>query len=172
MLVRPTLALLKGLPFSLLQLVLFVPPLVLHLPGYITGPLLKRCFARPEEQEAAAQFKAIGAGLGIGANVVLALGILWKQNKIGTLSAMLGTGEDDNAMRKVLGLAGSVYLGIVLLARWHRLLVKGKLIHEKGFFLLSFSSSTNSQLPHVSVLRTPPPLSGSHSYIWAVCSGC
>ena len=171
MLVRPTLALLKGLPFSLLQLVLFVPPLLLYFPGYITGPLLKRCFAHPEEQEAAAQFKAIGGGLGIGANVVLALGILWKQNKIGTLTAILGMSEDDNAMKKVLGLAGSVYLGIVLLARWHRLLVTGKLMHEKGFYLLSCSSSTNSQLPHVSVLRIPP-LPGAHSYIWAVCSGC
>ena len=62
--------------------------------------------------------------------------------------------EDDNAIKKVLGLAGSVYLGIVHLARWHRLLLKGKLMHEKGFFLLSCSSSTNSQLPHVSALRT------------------
>ncbi|KJA21828.1 hypothetical protein HYPSUDRAFT_683762 [Hypholoma sublateritium FD-334 SS-4] len=155
LLVLPTLTLLKRLPLSLFQFVLFAPPLLLHLPGYITGPLAKRCFALPEEEEAAAQFKAIGGGLGIGANVALALGILWKRNRIGTL---MGLSEDDNVVQRALGLAGSMYLGIVLLVRWHRLLIRGTPTHGKPFFLLKPSPATYSQLPNstaaVDVLQT------------------
>lgn len=173
LLVRPTLTLLKGLPLSLIQFVLFTPPLLLHLPGYITGPLTKRCFALPDEEEAAAQFKAIGGGLGIGANVALTLGVLWKRNKIGTLAALLGFTEDDDVIKKALGLVGGVYLGIVLLVRWHRLLIKGTRTHEIPFFLLlSHSPSANSQLPNVSTLHISPcPMPTAHSYVRAVCSG-
>lgn len=117
------------LPLALVQLALFAPAMLFHFPGYITGPLAQRYFAQPGEQEARAQFKAVGGGLGIGANMGLVLGLVWKRNNFGMLTSLLGLTENDNAIKKTLALAGSVYFGVVLLVRWHRLLVKGKELH-------------------------------------------
>lgn len=123
-LVRPTLSILSSLPVSLIRLILFLPPLLLHFPGYFTGPLLSKCLATPGEEEGPAQFKAVGAGLGIGANIALALGILWKKNQSGTL---FGLGDDDGRtlLKRIVGLVGAVYLGVVVLVKWHKLLVGG-----------------------------------------------
>lgn len=124
-LIRPTFSLLVGLPLALIQLILFVPPFLFHLPGYVIGPLLAKCLAVPGEEESPAQFKAIGGGLGIGTNMALALGVLWKRNKVGNLTTLLGLNEDDMTLKRVLGLVGSVYLGVLVLVKWHKLLVKG-----------------------------------------------
>lgn len=121
-LVRPTLSILSSLPVSLIRLILFLPSLLLHFPGYFTGPLLSKCLATPGEEEGPAQFKAVGAGLGIGANIALALGILWKKNKFG---ALLGLGDDDGMalLKRVVGLVGVIYFGVVALVKWHKFLV-------------------------------------------------
>ena len=123
-LVRPTLSILSSLPASLIRLILFLPPLLLHFPGYFTGPLLSKCLATPGEEEGPAQFKAVGAGLGIGANIALALGILWKKNSFRTL---IGLGDDDCTalLKRLVGLVGAVYLGVMVLVKWHKLLVRG-----------------------------------------------
>uniref|UniRef100_A0A8H7XV31 Phospholipid/glycerol acyltransferase domain-containing protein n=1 Tax=Psilocybe cubensis TaxID=181762 RepID=A0A8H7XV31_PSICU len=127
-LLRPTLSILKSLPLSLIRLVLFIPPLLLHFPGYITGKLSQRLATKGEE-ESPAQFKAIGGGVGIGANIALSLGVLWKQNKLGTLSALLGLGDwtqDDGRiayLKRLLGVVGTVYCSVLVLVRWHKLLV-------------------------------------------------
>ncbi|KAF9562082.1 glycerol-3-phosphate O-acyltransferase [Agrocybe pediades] len=76
LLVQPTISILRSLPFSLLRFVLFIPPLLLHFPGYITGRLAAKCLATPGEEESPAQFKSVGGGLGIGMNLAAALGIL------------------------------------------------------------------------------------------------
>jgi glycerol-3-phosphate O-acyltransferase/dihydroxyacetone phosphate acyltransferase len=125
MLFRPTMSILAGLPLALIQLVLFVPPFLFHLPGYATGPLLAKCLAVPGEEESPAQFKAVGGGLGIGATMALALGVLWKRDKLGTSTTLLGLNEDDTTLKRILGLFGSVYLGVLVLVKWHKLLVKG-----------------------------------------------
>ena len=123
-LVRPTLSILSSLPVSLIRLILFLPPLLLHFPGYFTGPLLSKCLATPGEEEGPAQFKAIGAGLGIGANIALALGILWKKNQSGTLLG-LEDGDGRALLKRIVGLVGAVYLSVVVLVKWHKLLVGG-----------------------------------------------
>jgi glycerol-3-phosphate O-acyltransferase/dihydroxyacetone phosphate acyltransferase len=123
-LIRSTLSILSSLPVSLIRLILFLPPFLLHFPGYFTGPLLSKCLATPGEEEGPAQFKAVGAGLGIGANIALALGLLWKTNNFRTV---LGLGNDDGRalLKRIVGLVGAVYLGVVVLVKWHKLLVGG-----------------------------------------------
>lgn len=123
-LLRPTISLIKGLPIALVRLALFVPPLLLHFPGYIIGPLAAKAFAPPGEEEAAAQFKAIFGGVGIGGNVALALGVLWKQNKLSALTAIFGL-EGRSMINRIAGLFASVYFSVWVLVKWHKLLVNG-----------------------------------------------
>ncbi|PPQ84398.1 hypothetical protein CVT25_012497 [Psilocybe cyanescens] len=143
-LIRPTISILAGLPVSLIQLALFIPPLLLHFPGYIAGSLSKRLATKGEE-ESPAQFKAIGAGVGIGTNIALALGVLWKKNKLGALSALLGLGdwaqEDGSAahVKRILGVIGTVYCSVLVLVKWHKLLVNG----EHGLTCCAYRSSAD-----------------------------
>lgn len=127
-LLKPTLSLISGLPLALIRLILFLPPLLLHFPGYITGHLAAKYLATPGEEEGAAQFRAIGGGLGIGANIALSLGVLWKQNKLGALTTLFGLDVDNDSipmLKRVAGLAGSVCFGVWILVKWHKFLVKG-----------------------------------------------
>lgn len=129
---QPTISILSSFPLALIRFVLFIPPLLLHLPGYIMGSLLAKCLATPGEEESPAQFKSVGGGLGIGMNLAAALGILWKKNKLGTLSALLGLGtwsEDEtriSTFKRVFGLVGTIYVSVLVLVKWHKLLVGGK----------------------------------------------
>ncbi|KIM43752.1 hypothetical protein M413DRAFT_443659 [Hebeloma cylindrosporum] len=161
-LVRPTLSILSSLPVSLIRLILFLPSLLLHFPGYFTGPLLSKCLATPGEEEGPAQFKAVGAGLGIGANIALALGILWKKNKFGTL---LGLGDDGGMalLKRVVGLVGVIYFGVVALVKWHKFLVGGTLQRLLAYrkllstFVFSRRADTLSTAEATAYMKPPLP---------------
>ena len=150
-LVQPTLSILSSLPVSLIRLILFLPALLLHFPGYFTGPLLSKCLATPGEEEGPAQFKAVGAGIGIGANIAFASSILWKKNKFGTL---LGLGDSDGwaLLKHVVGFVGAVYFGVVVLVKWHNLLVGGTCTFSFVKLSLAKSNLSNSKLQAVSFL--------------------
>ncbi|KAH9476178.1 hypothetical protein JR316_0011749 [Psilocybe cubensis] len=173
-LLRPTLSILKSLPLSLIRLVLFIPPLLLHFPGYITGKLSQRLATKGEE-ESPAQFKAIGGGVGIGANIALSLGVLWKQNKLGTLSALLGLGDwtqDDGRiayLKRLLGVVGTVYCSVLVLVRWHKLLVNGVLQRIMTFCKLvsAFAFSRAADTLSATALEpyTTPPLPAVNVFI-------
>ncbi|KAG5645378.1 hypothetical protein DXG03_006331 [Asterophora parasitica] len=60
---------LKALPTALFSLLLFTPPLLLHITAYLAGAFARRVFVPPGETEGEAQFKAILGGLGIGAGL-------------------------------------------------------------------------------------------------------
>ncbi|KAF8962147.1 hypothetical protein BDZ97DRAFT_1826579 [Flammula alnicola] len=174
-LARPTLSLLTSLPLALIRLILFVPPLLLHFPGYFTGPLAAKCLAAPGEEEAAAQFKAVGGGLGVGANIALALGILWKQNKLGRLTALLGLGVGDERLpflKRVLGLVGSVYFGVLVLVKWHKLLVKANyrqlqqlVTYHKLFSAFAFPRVADSLSTAEVDAYSRPPLPAANVFI-------
>ena len=68
--------LLISLPGALIRLVLFLPPLLLFTRGYIIGRLSARWLTSNEEEEAQAQFKAVGGGLGVMAAAALLLGLV------------------------------------------------------------------------------------------------
>ncbi|KAJ7594960.1 hypothetical protein C8J56DRAFT_928097 [Mycena floridula] len=55
-----------SLPKAVFQTALFIPPFLLHLPGYIIGNLTMKCLATPGEEEGEAQYRAIGGGIGLG----------------------------------------------------------------------------------------------------------
>ena len=62
----PTFQTIIAFPKSLAQILLFIPPFILHLPGYIFGQVIFKLLATPGEEEGEAQFKAIGSGIGLG----------------------------------------------------------------------------------------------------------
>ena len=107
-LVQPTISLLTSLPGALIHLALFLPPLLLFTPGYILSRLSARWLASNEEEEAQAQFKAVGGGLGVMAALGVILGFM---NKWDIWSSSVG------------GWWIKVVLGVVGLVKWHNLLV-------------------------------------------------
>ncbi|KAJ3510928.1 hypothetical protein NLJ89_g4397 [Agrocybe chaxingu] len=119
-LIQPSISILASLPLSLVRFILFLPPLLLHFPGYISGSLIGKLLAVPGEEESPAQFKAVGGGLGIAANIALAFGVLWRK---GGLSALPGFPRVEG-VKHVLGLVGTIYCSVWLLVKWHGLLVK------------------------------------------------
>ena len=135
LLAQSTLSILFSLPSSLIALVLFMPPLLLHLPGYITGYLAAKLLTIPGEEESYAQFKAIGGGLGIGANLAMILGILWWTAQLGRLEFVLAGRDEEGLLlllKRLIGLAGVIYCSVVVLVKWHKLLVKRE-IHIHPF---------------------------------------
>ena len=134
LLVQPTLSIVSSLPSSLIRLILFILPLLLHLPGYITGHLAAKFFAVPGEEETYAQFKAVGGGLGIGANLAMIFGYLWKTTRLGRLDSFILPGWDDDEglfplLKRLIGLAGAIYCSVIVLVKWHKLLVKGEICY-------------------------------------------
>ena len=157
LLAQSTLSILFSLPSSLIRLILFMPPLYLHLPGYITGHLAAKLFAVPREEESYAQFKAIGGGIGIGANLAVILGILWKTTWLGRLVSLVLPDSDYEGLpllKRVIGLVGTAYCSVIVLAKWHKLLVKCECLSSASVFLLTCFlapvASTKSKLQTVS----------------------
>ncbi|KAF4610143.1 hypothetical protein D9613_010682 [Agrocybe pediades] len=169
LLVQPTISILRSLPFSLLRFVLFIPPLLLHFPGYITGRLAAKCLATPGEEESPAQFKSVGGGLGIGMNLAAALGILWKKNRLGTLTSLLGLGawtQDKSRMstfKRLFGLVGTIYVSVLVLVKWHKLLVKSNyrqlqrlLTYKKLLSTFAFSRADKPTPSQIEAYSKPP----------------
>ncbi|KDR79223.1 hypothetical protein GALMADRAFT_243122 [Galerina marginata CBS 339.88] len=178
MLVQPTLSILSSLPLALIRFALFLPPFLLYFPGYISGSLLAKACTKPGEEESLAQFKAVGGGLGIGANIALALGVLWKQNKLGTLSALLGLGPDSGTsglnLKRVFGLVGTVYCSVLVLVKWHNLLVNANyrqlqtlLTYFKLFSTFAFrrTADTDKLSPAELGAYCKPPLPAANHFI-------
>lgn len=62
----PSFSTILNFPISLLQTLLFIPPFIVHLPGYIIGNVAYKLLATPGEDEGIAQYKALGCGIGLG----------------------------------------------------------------------------------------------------------
>ena len=122
-LVQSTLSMLSSLPSSLIRLILFTPPLLFYLPGYINGYIAGQLLGVPGEEESFAQYKAIGGLLGIATNLAIILGILWRVTGFGYF-VLPGEGP-LSLLRHLIGLAGTIYCSVIVLIKWHDLLVKG-----------------------------------------------
>ncbi|KAF8815561.1 hypothetical protein BYT27DRAFT_7193306 [Phlegmacium glaucopus] len=167
LLVQPTLSILSSLPSSLIGLILFMFPLLIHLPGYITGHLAAKFLAVPREEESYAQFKAVGGGLGIGANLAMILGILWKMTRLGRLDSFAPPGRDDEGwlppLKRLIGLSGAVYCSVVILLKWHKLLVKEnyrhlqRLLTYRKLLLTSVRKDNSLSTTELAAYITPPP---------------
>ncbi|KAG6918108.1 hypothetical protein DXG01_016562 [Tephrocybe rancida] len=115
------------MPLAFLSFLFFVPPLLLHIPAYITGHIAARVFVKKGEVEGEAQFKAIFGGVGLGIGLATALGAFRR-----TLGMeLLWTSVVDGAAREGLlgglkyavAVPGVAYSGVYLLVRWHSALV-------------------------------------------------
>ncbi|KAF6760508.1 glycerol-3-phosphate O-acyltransferase [Ephemerocybe angulata] len=141
-----TVSMLTRLPLAVLKFTLFFPSLLFVLPGYFTGPLAKRLLAKPEEEEGFSQFKAIAGGLGVGANIALLFGALWRFQDAGYYA---GAGA-SHKLGRIAQTLGVTYLGATLLMRWHNLLVKGNYKNLKllqtYWKILRFSASRSVAL--------------------------
>ncbi|TFK67208.1 hypothetical protein BDN72DRAFT_843378 [Pluteus cervinus] len=113
------------LPIRLLTIALFIPPFLVHMPAYFTGKLFERMLAAKGEEEAKAQFKAVGGGIGLGGGIGVVLGFLWKTYGWKFLLGWEGKSVDTPlAMLKVtLSFIGMVYTGVWAITRWHNALV-------------------------------------------------
>lgn len=118
--------LLFRLPAALLSLAFFVPAMVLHLPAYLTGSLASHFLSAKNEEEARAQFKAIGGGVGLGASVA---STLWALRRKGWLYPVLNLPDLDEgvltSVKRILGVLGGIYSSFYFLVKWHNLLVAG-----------------------------------------------
>ena len=113
---QATASLIPTLPLSLVQLALFLPPMVVHLPGYVTGYLAGRYLVKSGEEEAKAQFKAVGGGVGLAISIAYWLRVVWRKRIAGSTIRRLG----------LLRLFGIIYTGVWVLVKWHALLVRRK----------------------------------------------
>ncbi|KAF8066653.1 glycerol-3-phosphate-1-acyltransferase [Lyophyllum atratum] len=121
------LPLLSRVPLAFCSILLFVPPMLLHIPAYLTGSLAGRFLAAKGEDEAKAQFKAIfgGVGLGISAGVVLRVlrKISWftrPSDAVGEVGGVLG------GVKRTLQLLGLTYSSVYLLIKLHNAMVYDK----------------------------------------------
>lgn len=131
------------------RFLVFLPPLLAHIPAYALAGLAKRTLASPREEETHAEFKAIfgmiGAGAtyavlgGVLARVVDRLPILGTVHKVvaqshGIARAALEVverlgdwlGRYGGIWRDRLVLMGCVYVTAKVLSKWHNGLVGGK----------------------------------------------
>ncbi|KAJ3524857.1 hypothetical protein NMY22_g10822 [Coprinellus aureogranulatus] len=114
------------LPLAIIRFAAFLPSLIFVLPAYFTGPLADRLIAKPDEEEGHAQFKAIAGGLGLGANMALLFGILWKVGPFGSL-------WDTSRFRKLVHVLAATYVCTSVLMRWHNFLVEANYTELKRF---------------------------------------
>ncbi|KZT70639.1 hypothetical protein DAEQUDRAFT_179796 [Daedalea quercina L-15889] len=128
------------------RFLLFLPPLLLHIPAYALAAAAKRGLASQREEETHAQYKAIFGMLGAGAvygilgsllaRVVGRLPILATLSKAvarsdGGLQVALKLVEhagvwlakNGGGLRDCVVLIGSVYMTAKVLSRWHNILV-------------------------------------------------
>ncbi|KAF9527174.1 hypothetical protein CPB83DRAFT_856494 [Crepidotus variabilis] len=160
-----TFSLLVSLPPSLVRLALFLPPLLLHLPGYITGHFAGK-MANPGEYEAVAQLKSVGGGVGIGLGVLGGLGwvgwsksaeiLAWLAQQLLHLGSWSGVfGPSEPLQRLILDKAkspctvlGTIYLGMWLLVKWHGVYVDANyqqsVFYARVFYLFTAHLSLDS----------------------------
>lgn len=135
------------------RFIFFLPPLLAHIPAYLTGSLASRFLATRGEEEGQAQFKAIFGGLGLGlgyssvaygfikALVNLGNGSSTRSllsrfaessqgrfNRLFPVLIRLGSLLRGNAgnLKQLLGIVTVSYGTAWALFRWHNLLVGGK----------------------------------------------
>lgn len=110
--------------FTLLRTVLnpsfllFIPPFIAHIPGYLFSGLGSKYLAPPGEEESKAQFKVILGGLGIGLGT--GMSAYWLTRLAVSLNTPLANG---GGIRSQLFLWASIAW---ILIKWHGLLVDRK----------------------------------------------
>ncbi|CAA7257510.1 unnamed protein product [Cyclocybe aegerita] len=165
-LIQPTIFILASFPLSLVRFFLFLPPLLLHFPGYVSGSLIGKLLAVPGEMESPAQFKAVGGGLGIAANIALAFGVLWKKGGLSTLPGF----PKVEGVKHVLALVGTIYCSVWLLVKWHGLLVNAnyrqlrRIITYRNLFR-AFTSPLHRLTTAEVDVYVKPPLPALNAYL-------
>ncbi|TFK50350.1 hypothetical protein OE88DRAFT_1808699 [Heliocybe sulcata] len=161
------------------RFMLFVPPLMVHIPAYVLGNLAARLLATKGEEEGIAQYKVIvgglGRGIGLGAAGAGVARFLKRLACTGTVSSspsrldlvrraskwmLCGSGWMGRA-KEVVGVAGVVYLVGWALVRWHNALVDGNYRQWKKLraSYTLFAGLLSSPLPPEELAQyyTPPP---------------
>ncbi|KAF8643454.1 hypothetical protein AX16_009010 [Volvariella volvacea WC 439] len=73
-----TLSKILKLPITIAQMAFSIPPFLFHVPAYVSGLCLERALAEEGEEEGIAQYRGIGAGLGLGVEIGALAGLIWK----------------------------------------------------------------------------------------------
>ncbi|KAG6839984.1 hypothetical protein C0991_009862 [Blastosporella zonata] len=117
------------MPIAFLNLLLFLPPMLLHISAYLMGHIAPRVLVEKGEVEGQAQFKAIFGGVGLGIGVAAVLRVLRKSVGLGPLwnFATGGPAQEGlvGGLRRTIGALGVAYSSVYLLVRWHNALVYG-----------------------------------------------
>lgn len=98
--------------------------MLFHVPAYLTGALAGKFLAPGGEEEAKAQFKAIGGGVGLGFSVGLVLGLLKKMRWLDWSWGLVD--REDGPIVKVKWLCAmffGAYSSFHLLIKWHNIMV-------------------------------------------------
>lgn len=114
----------KSIPLKQILLFPFLLPFLFHIPGYIAGHVAGRALAVKGEEESQAQFKAVGGGLGIGVGMGTVIGLWWKRMMLAVNNTEFFPWFHGHG-NTTLGLIGLLYLGVVILIKWHNLLFHG-----------------------------------------------
>jgi len=114
--------------------------MIVHLPAYATGYLAGRYLVQPGEEEAKAQFRAVGGGVGLAVSIAYWLRVVWKKHIAGSTMRRLG----------LLRLFGIIYTGVWILVKWHALLVRRKYL-VPGSYQADPDFLSNSEFEIVSI---------------------
>ncbi|KAG6816358.1 hypothetical protein H0H87_006719 [Tephrocybe sp. NHM501043] len=121
------------IPIALMNFLLFVPPMVLYIPAYISGNIASRSLVEEGEVEGEAQYKAIFGGVGLGVGLATAFGVLQKTLGLDSLRDFIagGVAQDGVAgrIRRLVGAFGVVFGSVYLLVKWHNALVYERYTH-------------------------------------------
>lgn len=117
------------IPPAFLSFVLFLPPMLLHVPAYILGKLAAKLLVDEGEVEGEAQFKAILGGVGLGVGLGAVLGVL--RNYVGLEPVWKFVAQKSakegllGNLKRIMTTLVVAYSSIHLLTRWHNALVYG-----------------------------------------------
>ncbi|KAG6886879.1 hypothetical protein C0992_001809, partial [Termitomyces sp. T32_za158] len=156
------------IPFAFFSFVIFLPPMLLHVPAYIFGKLAARLLVDEGEVEAEAQFKAIFGGVGLGVGLGTALGVLRKHVHLESIWKFIIQNNTQEGLienlKRIVTTLGIAYSGIYLLLRWHNALVYGNYkrlkillsIHKLCLGLIPQRPASSDDLEKYCRLPTPP----------------
>ncbi|KAG6884756.1 hypothetical protein C0993_008495, partial [Termitomyces sp. T159_Od127] len=116
-------------PLAFFSFVVFLPPMLLHVPAYIIGNLAARLLANPGGIESEAQFKVIFGGFGLGIGLGAVLGVLRKYVGLQPMWKLITQNNAKEGLignfKRIMTTLGIAYASIYLLIRWHNALVYG-----------------------------------------------